>query len=58
MSSEIIIGMDGGGSGCRVAIRIGDRRQEARGGPANVWQDEAGAVANLAAALDEAAQAL
>ncbi|MGR3484295.1 MAG: BadF/BadG/BcrA/BcrD ATPase family protein [Paracoccaceae bacterium] len=46
-----IVGVDGGGSGCRVAALCGDVRREAAGGPANATTDEAGAIAAVIAAI-------
>lgn len=45
--------VDGGGSGCRLALVIGGRRVEGAGGPANVSVDLPGALANLRAALGD-----
>ncbi|SIT83746.1 BadF/BadG/BcrA/BcrD ATPase family protein [Pontibaca methylaminivorans] len=52
-----LIGVDGGGSGCRVAIAdaTGCVLAEAAGGPGNVSADPDQAAANIRAALDEAA---
>jgi glucosamine kinase len=47
----ILLGVDGGGSGCRLALVAGGKRHEGAGGPANVSTDRAGAVAALDAAL-------
>lgn len=58
MIQEIqIIGVDGGGSGCRVALYAADAGQPilVRGGPANAFTDRQGAIANVLAALQEAA---
>ncbi|MBP0482161.1 BadF/BadG/BcrA/BcrD ATPase family protein [Sagittula salina] len=54
-----LIGMDGGGTGCRVAIARADGPVLAttQGGPANATTDLAATVANLRAALDMAAEA-
>lgn len=51
------VGIDGGGTGCRVAIadRDGAILAEATGGPANVTTDFEGAIANLLSALHVAA---
>lgn len=48
-----LIGCDGGGTGCRVAVADRDGRvlAECAGGPANVTSDFAGAIANVEAAL-------
>jgi glucosamine kinase len=53
----VLIGGDGGGSGCRVAIAdlSGTVLAQAAGGPANVTSDFEGAVRNLRAALSRAA---
>lgn len=56
MDETPVIGIDGGGTGCRVALVCAGRRVEAEGGPANVWQDEARALTNLSAVLRDAAQ--
>ncbi|WP_238364463.1 BadF/BadG/BcrA/BcrD ATPase family protein [Mesobacterium pallidum] len=47
--------VDGGGTGCRVALVIAGHRYEATGGPANVSADLPGALANIRAAIREAA---
>lgn len=54
--SEILIGIDGGGSGCRVAIALGDgtRLAEARSGPANFTSDPEESLRNVREALDAA----
>lgn len=57
-TDQLLIGVDGGGSGCRVALADGQGNvlAQAEGGPANVSGDPGRAVANIRAALDEAAQ--
>lgn len=54
---EHIIGIDGGGTGCRVAIanRDGTKLGQGTAGPANATTDIQAAVRNIMAALDEAA---
>ena len=43
-----LIGVDGGGTSCRVAlVRSGQSRQEVTGGPANVTSDFDGAIATI-----------
>lgn len=57
MGDCIIIGVDGGGSGCRVAVGTVARGVLARaaGGPANVSSDLRGAVGNVLFAVQAAA---
>jgi glucosamine kinase len=48
MSTSLHIGIDGGGSGCRVALRLtGGPRIEVSGGPANAFADLDGACATI-----------
>jgi glucosamine kinase len=48
MAERIDIGIDGGGTGCRVAISVaGGTVSETRGGPANIVTDPAGAEAAI-----------
>ncbi|MBF9042337.1 ATPase [Rhodobacterales bacterium HKCCE4037] len=47
MAERIDIGIDGGGSGCRVVASLGDRHARAEGGPANVATDPAAAEAAI-----------
>lgn len=55
MAQRIDIGIDGGGSGCRVALSVaGGPVIETRGGPANIVTDPAGAEAAIRLALLEA----
>ncbi|MBY6200451.1 hypothetical protein KUV65_03685 [Maritalea mobilis] len=55
MDERIDIGIDGGGTGCRVALSIaGGAPIETRGGPANIVTDPAGAEAAIREALVEA----
>lgn len=52
------IGVDGGGTGCRLALVRDEARFETEGGPCNVSTDAAGALRELSAGLDRlAAQA-
>ncbi len=44
---DLIFAVDGGGTGCRAALRLQGRRIEASGGPANATTDFPGAVAAL-----------
>lgn len=53
--SEILIGVDGGGTSCRIVIERGGRRWEHKIGPANVASDFDGALARLGDGLREAA---
>ncbi|SFR20229.1 BadF/BadG/BcrA/BcrD ATPase family protein [Poseidonocella sedimentorum] len=55
----LFLGVDGGGSGCRVALARADGTVLARAerGPANVTSDFDGALANLRAAIHEALSA-
>jgi glucosamine kinase len=55
MGARIDIGIDGGGTGCRVALSVaGGPVTETRGGPANIVSDPAGAEAAIRLALTEA----
>lgn len=54
MVDRIDIGIDGGGSGCRVLIFAQGREGRAEGGPANVATDPAAAEAAIRAALLDA----
>jgi len=55
MARRIDIGIDGGGTGCRVALSVdGGPATETRGGPANIVTDPAGAEAAIRLALTEA----
>jgi glucosamine kinase len=55
MAGRIDIGIDGGGTGCRVAISVdGGAVAETRGGSANIVTDPAGAEAAIREALMEA----
>ena len=61
MASDMIehfIGIDGGGSGCRVAITdaSGTILGEGRGGPANATTDMKATLANLQDALNDAVE--
>lgn len=58
-TSEWIIGIDGGGTGCRVAIAKSDGVIVGRGegGPANFTSDPDGTIINLRKAIDQAAHA-
>ena len=53
----LLIGIDGGGTGCRVAIceRGGERLSETQGGPANFTTDPKASVENIRKALITAA---
>mgnify|MGYP000032302785 FL=1 len=57
-TSQTYLGLDGGGTGCRLAIcdRSGRRLAEARGGAANYTSDPDATVRNLRAAIAAAAQ--
>jgi glucosamine kinase len=54
MAERIDIGIDGGGSGCRVVVSTAGREARADGGSANVATDPAGAEATIRAALLDA----
>jgi glucosamine kinase len=55
MADRIDIGIDGGGTGCRVALSVaGGPVRETRGGAANIVTDPAGAEAAIRLALTEA----
>lgn len=51
MDQRIDIGIDGGGTGCRVVVAMGAREARATGGPANALTDPAGAEAAIRGAL-------
>jgi glucosamine kinase len=55
-AQALLIAVDGGGTGCRVAVGTAQAGvlAEARGGPANVSTDFEGAIANITAAVQEA----
>lgn len=55
-SDVLVLGIDGGGSGCRAAVADGTGRVLGRGsgGPANINSDLDGAAASILAATDEA----
>ncbi|MEM9223013.1 MAG: BadF/BadG/BcrA/BcrD ATPase family protein [Pseudomonadota bacterium] len=56
-SSPLLIGIDGGATGCRVAIALGEPSNviaTATGGPANVSVDLDGAIARVRATIDAA----
>lgn len=57
VEKAIFLGLDGGGTRCRVRLRDagGTVLAEATGGPANVYQDFDGALANILACCREAA---
>jgi glucosamine kinase len=58
MTARIDIGIDGGGTGCRVAMSVaGGAVVETRGGPANIVSDPAGAEAAIRLTLTEALSA-
>jgi glucosamine kinase len=58
MTPRIDIGIDGGGTGCRVALSVaGGPVTETRGGPANIVTDPAGAEAAIRLAMTEALSA-
>lgn len=58
MGDAAFIGIDGGGTGCRLLLVKDDQRFETDGGPCNVSTDLAGALRELSAGLDRlAAQA-
>jgi glucosamine kinase len=52
-SSPILIGVDGGGTSCRVALVHRGRRWDALQGPANVSTDFGGAIAAIRAGIDD-----
>ncbi|WP_439138164.1 BadF/BadG/BcrA/BcrD ATPase family protein [Roseicyclus sp.] len=55
MNRRIDIGIDGGGTGCRVALSVNDGPvTETTGGPANIVTDPAGAEAAIRLALVDA----
>lgn len=56
LTDNILIGLDGGGTGCRVAIetRLGVRLGTAKGGSANPTYDPKQALSNILTALEAA----
>ncbi|WP_224814634.1 BadF/BadG/BcrA/BcrD ATPase family protein [Hasllibacter sp. MH4015] len=54
MDTTLHIGIDGGGTGCRVVAVAGGREARAEGGPANVVTDPAAAEAAIRLALADA----
>ena len=50
-----LIGVDGGGTACRVALTIGGRRFDAALGPANAATDRLGAIATVRAGIAQVA---
>lgn len=56
MDNATAIGCDGGGSGSRLVLLWRGVRHEVTGGPANVMSDPAGAVAQIVALLEQAAE--
>lgn len=54
MGKRIDIGIDGGGTGCRVIVCADGREARSQGGPANVVSDPDGAQASILATLHEA----
>lgn len=59
MAERIDIGIDGGGTGCRVAVSVaGGPPTEAEGGPANIVTDAARAEASIREALTAALRPL
>ncbi len=58
MGKRIDIGIDGGGTGCRVVVLADGREAGATGGPANVVSDPEAAKAAIVATLAEALTAL
>ncbi|MEM7723410.1 MAG: BadF/BadG/BcrA/BcrD ATPase family protein [Pseudomonadota bacterium] len=54
MEDRIDIGIDGGGTGCRLALSYRGEVREYHGGPANIVTDPAGAEAAIRLVLDEA----
>jgi glucosamine kinase len=51
LRDSLLIGVDGGGTTCRLALLHGGRRVELRTGPANVSTDLTGALARLSEGL-------
>ncbi|WP_456387712.1 BadF/BadG/BcrA/BcrD ATPase family protein [Profundibacter sp.] len=58
-ANDILVGIDGGGTGCRVAIvsRQGQRLGDAKGGPANPTFKPQEALSNILATIEAARQA-
>lgn len=56
LRDSLLIGVDGGGTSCRLALLHAGRRVDVRGGPANVSTDMAGALANLSQGLESLAE--
>jgi len=53
---SILIGIDGGGTRCRLAVELAGQRHQLETGPTNVTSDFDGAIATLKAGLAELAQ--
>ncbi len=53
---DLVLGMDGGGTGCRAALAGLSGRVLGRGssGPANIWTDPDGALTNILDAVEQA----
>lgn len=60
MNRPILVGVDGGGTRCRVRARFADGTSigEAEGGSANIFSDMDGALANIVAVTEKALAAL
>jgi len=54
MAERIDIGIDGGGTGCRLLMSKGGETRKYKGGPANVVTDPAGAEASIRLVLEQA----
>lgn len=59
-SAEYVVGIDGGGTGCRVSVcdRAGNRLGQAVGGPANYATDSVSAIQNVLAAVHNATRSV
>jgi glucosamine kinase len=55
MTADSLLGVDGGGTSCRVALLWGGKRFEARSGSSNVTSDFQGAIAAISDALQDVA---
>ena len=57
LGTDAVLAVDGGGSGCRLALITGSERFETRSGPCNVSTDLAGALAAIRHGLTSLADA-
>lgn len=53
LNSQILIGVDGGGTSCRIALLRDGRRFETKLGRANVASDRTGAIETIRQGIDD-----